>query len=37
MGNAWIFPSISHSTEKGNKTHAMGKVWEIDTHTIPMV
>ena len=37
MGNAWIFPSISHSTGKCNKTHGMGKVWEIGTHTFPIV
>ena len=25
MGNAWVFPSISHSTRKCNKTHRMGE------------
>ena len=37
MGNAQIFASISHSKGKYNKTHVMGKVWEIDTHTFPTV
>ena len=37
MENACIFPSISHSTEKCNKTCAMGKVRKIDTHTFPIV
>ena len=27
MGNAWVFPSICHSTGKGNKTQR--KAWEI--------
>ena len=36
MENAYIFPSISHSTGKCNKTHGMEKVWEIDTHTFPI-
>ena len=36
IGNAWIFSSISHSKRNCNKTHGMGKVWEIDTHTFPI-
>ena len=36
MGNAWVFPSISHSTKKSNKTHRMGRTWEIGTHTFPI-
>ena len=36
MGNAWIFPSISHNTRKCKKTFGMKKVWEIDTHTFPI-
>ena len=35
--NAWIFPSISCSTAKCNKTHGMRKVWQIYTHTFPIV
>ena len=37
MRNAWIFPSFSHSTGKCNKTHRMGRTWEIGTQTFPMV
>lgn len=37
MGNAWIFPLISHSTGTSNKSHGMGKVWEINTHIFPIV
>ena len=37
MGNAWVFPSISHNTGKCNKTHCMGKTWEIGNHTFPIV
>ena len=36
MGNAWVYPSISHSTGKCNKTHCMGRTWEIGTHTLPI-
>ena len=36
MGNAWVFPSISHSTGKCNKTHCMRRTWEIGTHTFPI-
>ena len=32
MGNIWVFPSISHSMGKCNKTHRMGKTWEIGNH-----
>ena len=37
MGNAWVFPSISHSMGKCNKTHHEGETWEIGTHTFPIV
>ena len=37
MESAWIFPSISHSTGKCNKTHCMGRTWETGTHTFPIV
>ena len=37
MGNAWVFPSISHSTGKCNKTHHMERTWEIGTHIFPVV
>ena len=37
MGNVWVFPSISHSTGKCNKTHRMGKAWEIGNHAFPIV
>ena len=37
MGNAWVFSSISHSMGKCNKTHRMGKTWEIGIHTFPIV
>ena len=37
MGNAWVFSSISHSTKKCNKTHGMGRTWEIGNHTFPIV
>ena len=37
MGNAWVSPSISHSTGKCNKTHRMGCNWEIGNHTFPIV
>ena len=37
MENARVSPSISQTTGKGNKTHGIGKVWEIDTHTFPLV
>ena len=29
MGNRWVFSSISHSIEKGMKSHRMEKYWEI--------
>ena len=37
IGNAWVFPSISHSMGKCNKTHRMGRTWEIGNHTFPIV
>ena len=37
MENAWVSPSISHSTRKFNKTHHMGRTREIGTHTFPIV
>ena len=37
MGNTWFSLKISHSTGKCNKTYGMGKFWEIDTHTFPIV
>ena len=37
MGNAWVFPSISHGMGKCNKTHRMGRTWEIGNHTFPIV
>ena len=35
--NVWVSPSISHSTEKYNKTHRMRRTQEIGTHTFPIV
>ena len=37
MGNAWVFPSISHSMRKCNKIHRMARTWEIGNHTFPIV
>ena len=37
MGNAWVSQSVSHSTGKCNKTHCMGRTWEIGAHTFPML
>ena len=37
MGNAWVSLSICHSTGKYNKTHRMGRTWEIGTPTFPVV
>ena len=37
MGNAWVFPSISHNMGKCSKTHCMGRTWEISNHTFPIV
>ena len=37
MGNAWVLPTISHSTKKSNKTYGMGRAWKIGTHTFPIV
>ena len=37
MGNAWVSLSISHSTRKCNKTHRMGRTWEIGAPTFPIV
>ena len=37
MGNAWVFPSISSGMAKCNKTHYIGKAWEIGTHTFPIM
>ena len=37
VGKAWVFPAISHSTRKYNKTHRIGRTWEIGTHTFPIV
>ena len=37
MRNAWILPSTSHSTGKCNKTNCMGRIWEIDTRTFPIL
>ena len=37
MENAWVSPSISHSTGKCNKTFRMGWTWKIGTHTFPIV
>ena len=37
MGNVWVSPLILHSTRKCKKTHGMGKVWEIDNHTFPII
>ena len=37
MGNVWVFPSISHSTGKCNKTHCMRRTWEVGTHNFPIV
>ena len=37
MGNAWVSPLILHSTGKCNKTHRMGRTWEIGPHTFPIL
>ena len=37
MGNAWVFPSISHDTGKCNKTHCTRRTWKVGTHTFLMV
>ena len=37
MGNTWVLPLISHGTGKCNKTHCIGRNWEIGTHTFPIV
>ena len=37
MGNTRVFPLISHGTKKCNKTHRLGKTWEIGTYTFPIV
>ena len=37
MGNAWVLPSIPHSTEKCNKAHCIGRTWEIGTRTFPIL
>ena len=36
MGNTWVFPSISHSAGKCDKTHCMGKTWKISNETFPI-
>ena len=36
-GNAWVFPKISHSTRKWNKTHQMERTWDTGTHNFPIV
>lgn len=35
--NAQVFPPMSHSIEKGNKTHLMGRAQKVGTHTFPKV
>ena len=37
MRNTWVSPSVSHRLAKCNKTHCMGKTWEIGIHTFPRV
>ena len=37
MRNAWVSPSIFHSTGKCNKTHLKGKTLEISSHTFSTV
>ena len=37
MRNAWIFPEISQSMVKCNKTHHRWRTWEIGTHSFLMV
>ena len=37
MGNAWVSPSISHSTGKCKKTHRMGRTCEIGAPTFLIV
>ena len=37
MGNAWVFPLICQSTGKCNKTHHVGRTWEIGTHSFPIL
>ena len=37
MRNACVFSLISHNLGKDTQTHWMGKVWEIVTHTFPIV
>ena len=33
--NAQVFPSMSHSIGKGNKTHLLGRAQNVGTHTFP--
>ena len=37
MRNALVSQLISHSTRKCNKTHRMGRTWEIGAHTFPIL
>ena len=37
MGNAWVLPSTSHIMGRCHKTHCMGRIREIGTHTIRIV
>ena len=37
MGNARVFPSISHSIGKCSKSHPMGNTWQIDTRSFTKV
>ena len=35
--NAWVFTSVFHGTAKCNKTHRIGRTWEIGTHKFPII
>ena len=37
MGNGWVYPSISHSTEKYIETHRIGRAWEIGSYIFSIV
>ena len=37
MGNVWVLPTVSDSMKKCNKTHRMGRAWEIGTHAFSIV
>ena len=37
IGNAWVFPLVSHSTGKCNKIYHIKRNWETGTYTFPIV